>query len=76
MKELFNPKDSFNWFGIDLAYRVDTEKFKETAAPTNKPSPTIVEKFEKAEFGKKQVKDFHNNTTYCNFRNSNSKPTI
>ena len=54
------PFELLDLTGIDLAYHVGTEKFKETAEPTDKPSPTIVEKFEKGEFGKKVGKGFYN----------------
>jgi 3-hydroxybutyryl-CoA dehydrogenase len=45
--------------GIDLAYHVATEKFNETGDPSDKPSPTIVKKFEKGEWGKKVGKGFY-----------------
>jgi 3-hydroxybutyryl-CoA dehydrogenase len=54
------PFELLDLTGIDLAFYVGTEKYKETADPTDLPSPTIVEKFEKGEFGKKVGKGFYN----------------
>lgn len=53
------PFELLDLTGIDLAYHVGTEKYKETTDPTDLPSPTIVEKFEKGEFGKKVGKGFY-----------------
>jgi 3-hydroxybutyryl-CoA dehydrogenase len=46
--------------GIDLAYHVGMEKYKATGDEADKPSPTIIEKFEKGEWGKKVGKGFYN----------------
>ena len=54
------PFELLDLTGIDLAYHVGTEKYEETSDPTDLPSPTIVEKFEKGEFGKKVGKGFYN----------------
>lgn len=53
------PFELLDLTGIDLAYHVGIEKYNETADPTDKPSPAIVEKFEKGEFGKKTGKGFY-----------------
>jgi 3-hydroxybutyryl-CoA dehydrogenase len=45
--------------GVDLAYHVGMEKYAETGDPADRPSPTIVEKFTKGEFGKKVGKGFY-----------------
>jgi 3-hydroxybutyryl-CoA dehydrogenase len=45
--------------GIDLAYHVGMEKYRESGDPADRPSPTIVEKFTKGEFGKKVGKGFY-----------------
>jgi 3-hydroxybutyryl-CoA dehydrogenase len=45
--------------GIDLAYHVGTEKYKESGDPDDKPSPTVVDKFTKGEWGKKVGKGFY-----------------
>jgi 3-hydroxybutyryl-CoA dehydrogenase len=46
--------------GIDLAYHVGMEKYRESGDPADRPSPTIIEKFSKGEFGKKVGKGFYN----------------
>jgi len=46
--------------GIDLAYHVGMEKYKESGDPADRPSPTVVEKFTKGEWGKKVGKGFYN----------------
>ena len=45
--------------GIDLAYYIDTERYQETGDPANKPSPIVVEKFVKGEWGQKSGKGFY-----------------
>jgi 3-hydroxybutyryl-CoA dehydrogenase len=45
--------------GVDLAYHVGMEKYAESGDPADRPSPTIVEKFTKGEFGKKVGKGFY-----------------
>jgi 3-hydroxybutyryl-CoA dehydrogenase len=45
--------------GIDLAYYVGMEKYKESGESADRPSPTIVEKFTKGEWGKKVGKGFY-----------------
>lgn len=45
--------------GIDLAYHVGIEKYKESGDPADRPSPTVVEKFTKGEWGKKVGKGFY-----------------
>jgi 3-hydroxybutyryl-CoA dehydrogenase len=46
--------------GVDLAYHVSMEKYRESGDPADRPSPTIVEKFTKGEWGKKARKGFYN----------------
>jgi 3-hydroxybutyryl-CoA dehydrogenase len=53
------PFELLDLTGIDLAYNVGNEKYKDTNDPSDLPSPTIVEKFEKGEFGKKVGKGFY-----------------
>ncbi|HBV95517.1 MAG: 3-hydroxyacyl-CoA dehydrogenase [Peptococcaceae bacterium BICA1-7] len=48
--------------GIDLTYYVGTERYQETGDPRYKPSPIIVEKFVKKEWGRKTGKGFYD---YC-----------
>lgn len=45
--------------GIDLAYHVGMAKYEESGDPADRPSPTVVEKFTKGEFGKKVGKGFY-----------------
>jgi 3-hydroxybutyryl-CoA dehydrogenase len=46
--------------GVDLAYHVGMEKYRDSGDPADRPSPTIVEKFTKGEWGKKKGKGFYN----------------
>jgi len=48
--------------GIDLTYYISTERYQETGDPKYKPSPIIVEKFIKKEWGRKTGKGFYD---YC-----------
>jgi len=48
--------------GIDLTYHVGIERYQETGDPSNKPSPIVVEKYIKKEWGRKTGKGFY---TYC-----------
>ncbi|MEW6425216.1 MAG: 3-hydroxyacyl-CoA dehydrogenase family protein [Bacillota bacterium] len=45
--------------GIDLSYYIDMERYRETGDPAHKPSPIIVEKFIKKEWGRKTGKGFY-----------------
>jgi 3-hydroxybutyryl-CoA dehydrogenase len=45
--------------GVDLAYHVNMEKYRESGDPADRPSPTVVEKFTKGEWGKKVGKGFY-----------------
>jgi 3-hydroxybutyryl-CoA dehydrogenase len=45
--------------GVDLAYHVGMERYRESGDPADRPSPTIVEKFTKGEWGKKVGKGFY-----------------
>ncbi len=62
MKGLGYPMGPFQLLdltGIDLAYHVGMEKYQSSGNEADKPSPTIVEKFEKGEWGKKVGKGFY-----------------
>lgn len=48
--------------GIDLTYYVGMERFQETGDLAYRPSPTIVEKFVKKEWGRKTGKGFYDYT--------------
>nr|WP_041276244.1 3-hydroxyacyl-CoA dehydrogenase family protein [Desulfosporosinus acidiphilus] len=45
--------------GIDLTYYVGTERYQETGDPAYRPSPTIVEKYIRKEWGRKTGKGFY-----------------
>ncbi|MBC7105778.1 MAG: 3-hydroxyacyl-CoA dehydrogenase family protein, partial [Firmicutes bacterium] len=45
--------------GIDLSYHVAMERYQRTGDPVHKPSPTIVEKFVRGEWGRKTGKGFY-----------------
>lgn len=45
--------------GIDLAYFISMERYQETGDPEYRPSPVIVEKFMKGEWGRKTGKGFY-----------------
>lgn len=45
--------------GVDLAYHVAMEKYRESGDPADRPSPTIIEKFTKGEWGKKAGQGFY-----------------
>jgi len=45
--------------GIDLSYYIEMERYQETGDPAHKPSPIIVEKFVKKEWGRKTGKGFY-----------------
>lgn len=45
--------------GIDLTYTMSMEKFKETGEPRHLPSPSVVEKYIKGEWGEKTGKGWY-----------------
>ncbi len=45
--------------GIDLAYYIGMERYQNTGDPKDKPSPLLVEKFTKGEYGVKTKKGFY-----------------
>lgn len=48
--------------GIDLAYYIGMERYRESGDPAAKPSPIVVEKFVKKEWGQKTGKGFYDYT--------------
>lgn len=48
--------------GIDLSYHITMERYRETGDAAEKPSPTIVEKYVKGEWGKKTGIGFYRYT--------------
>jgi 3-hydroxybutyryl-CoA dehydrogenase len=53
------PFELLDLTGVDLAYHVGMEKYRESGDPADRPSPTVVEKFTKGEWGKKVGKGFY-----------------
>lgn len=53
------PFELLDMTGIDLEYDVLTEKYKMTGALEDKPSPAIVERYAKGEYGRKTKKGFY-----------------
>jgi len=53
------PFQMLDLAGVDLAYSVYMEQYRESGDPAQRPSPTIVEKYVKGEFGKKVGKGFY-----------------
>lgn len=45
--------------GIDLSYHITMERYQATGRPEDKPSPTIVEKYIRGEWGQKTGKGFY-----------------
>jgi 3-hydroxybutyryl-CoA dehydrogenase len=45
--------------GIDLVYDITMGRFRDTGDPAHKPSPTVVEKYIKGEWGRKKGKGFY-----------------
>lgn len=45
--------------GVDLAYHISMERYQETQQASDKPSPVVVEKYVKHEWGKKTGKGFY-----------------
>ena len=53
------PFRLMDFTGIDLSYYISMEHYQETRDPKDKPSPLVVEKFSKGEWGKKTKKGFY-----------------
>ncbi|GAB6155215.1 hypothetical protein JCM17380_39660 [Desulfosporosinus burensis] len=53
------PFRLMDFTGIDLSYYIAMERYRETRDPKDKPSPLIIEKFSKGEYGKKTKKGFY-----------------
>ena len=45
--------------GIDLSYHVAMERYRESGDPAEKPSPTLVEKYVRGEWGRKKGRGFY-----------------
>jgi 3-hydroxybutyryl-CoA dehydrogenase len=44
--------------GIDLSYHIAMERYRETGDPAEKPSPSVVEKYVRGEWGRKKGRGF------------------
>ena len=53
------PFELLDLTGVDLAYHVGMEKYRESGDPADRPSPTVVKKYSKGEWGKKVGKGFY-----------------
>ena len=53
------PFELLDMTGIDLEYDVLTEKYKMTGDLSDKPSPAIVERYARGEYGRKSKKGFY-----------------
>jgi 3-hydroxybutyryl-CoA dehydrogenase len=53
------PFRLMDFTGIDLAYYIGMERYQDTMDPKDKPSPILVEKFVKGEYGVKTKKGFY-----------------
>jgi len=53
------PFRLMDFTGIDLSYYIGMERYRETGDPKDKPSPLVIEKFFKGEYGKKTKKGFY-----------------
>jgi 3-hydroxybutyryl-CoA dehydrogenase len=54
------PFELLDLTGIDLEYDVLTEKYRSTGDLADKPSPAIVERYARGEYGRKSKKGFYN----------------
>jgi len=53
------PFRLMDFTGIDLSYYIGIERYQETRDPKDKPSPLVVEKFAKGEWGRKTKQGFY-----------------
>lgn len=53
------PFRLMDFTGIDLAYYIGMERYQNTGDPKDKPSPLLIEKFTKGEYGVKSKKGFY-----------------
>ena len=53
------PFELLDLTGIDLEYDVLTEKYRDTGELCDKPSPSLVERYARGEYGKKTKKGFY-----------------
>jgi 3-hydroxybutyryl-CoA dehydrogenase len=54
------PLELLDMTGIDLEYHLGMERFRETGDLVDKPSPALVERFAKGDYGRKTGRGFYN----------------
>jgi 3-hydroxybutyryl-CoA dehydrogenase len=54
------PFQLLDMTGIDLEYFVTMERFQDTHNPADRPSPGIVERYARGNYGRKTGKGFYN----------------
>jgi 3-hydroxybutyryl-CoA dehydrogenase len=53
------PLELLDMTGIDLEYHLGMERFRETGNLADKPSPSLVERYARGEYGRKTGKGFY-----------------
>ena len=53
------PFQLLDMTGIDLEYLVTIERFQETQNPADRPSPSIVERYARGDYGRKTGNGFY-----------------
>ncbi len=53
------PLGLIDLIGVDLHYHIAMERYRETGDPADKPSPAIVERYTRGDWGRKAGRGFH-----------------
>jgi 3-hydroxybutyryl-CoA dehydrogenase len=53
------PLELLDMTGIDLEYHLGMERYRETGNPADKPSPSLVERYARGDYGRKTGKGFY-----------------
>jgi 3-hydroxybutyryl-CoA dehydrogenase len=53
------PLELLDMTGIDLEYHLGMERYRETGNPVDKPSPGLIERYARGEYGRKTGKGFY-----------------
>jgi 3-hydroxybutyryl-CoA dehydrogenase len=56
------PLELLDMTGIDLEYHLGMERFRETGNPVDKPSPSLVERYARGDYGRKTGKGYYDYT--------------
>lgn len=59
LRHPMGPFELMDFNGIDVAYNVRTQRFRETGDPANRPPRSIVERYERKEWGRKTGKGWY-----------------